>query len=345
MAKRAPSKRKSAGPALDAGVRVAVFHGAEDRLQREHLGRLEAALRKEHGEVERLEFDGRTTDLAPVFDEVRSYGLMVRHKLVVVFDAEPFVRTHRDALERYCAAPVDHATLVLRSPIWRKSKLDKLIDAVGVVVKCDVPSERDAVAWVIHRAAEAHGRPMVPDAATLLVRRTGVDLDRLDAEAAKLCAMAQGDGPVDAVLVEANTTPSSDEKAWAMQEKLLAAMTGDASAPGAPGSRGALEMVGELLDRSGQPDVLVQYAVTDLCRKLALASAMREQGAGESEITKAAKVWGPQSRPFLAAVRERGAARLAADLRAALAADACSKSGLGKARRNLETLCVAMTDN
>ncbi|MEM9295209.1 MAG: DNA polymerase III subunit delta [Planctomycetota bacterium] len=337
MAKRAPTQRKTAGATLDASTRVAVLHGSEDRLQREHLSALAGALEAEHGEIERLEFDGRSVELAEVFDEVRGYGLMVSYKLVVVFEAEPFVRTHRDALERYCAAPVDHATLVLRSPIWRKSKLDKLVAAVGAVIKCDAPSERDAAAWVARRSEAVHGRAMRPDAAALLVRRIGVDLDRLDGEAAKLALMVEGGGQVDAALVEANTTASSDEKAWAMQQQLLGAIAGR-------GAGGALEMVGELLDRSGQPDVLVQYAVTDLCRKLALGSAMRAEGASEGEIAKAARVWGPQTRPFLAAVQGRGVARLTADLRAALRADAGSKSGLGTARRNLETLCVAMTD-
>lgn len=336
MAKRSVSRKKSA-VSLDASVRVLALHGPEQRLKRERLVELRDALRAEHGDVEQHDFDGKSAELAAVFDELRGFSLMATYKLVVVDDAEPFVKAHRAALERYCAGPVNHATLVLRSDGWNRGNLDKAIAKVGAVLKCDAPSPREAASWVSKRCQEEHGAAMNADAAVVLVERIGTDLGRLDGEAAKLALMA-GDGKVTAELVREATAAGSDEKAWALQEAMLRSIAeGDASA--------ALDMVDELVRRSGQPEVLVLFASADLCRKLAVAEAMAAERRSDHEIAKAARVWGPQVRPFLGVVRGLGAGRAARLLKRALSADARSKSGLGPASRNLEALCVLAADN
>ena len=335
MAKRAATKKTAAK--LDATVRVLALHGPEQRLKRDRLAELRDALRAEHGEVEECDFDGKSAELAEVFDELRGFSLMATYKLVVIDDAEPFVKSHRAALERYCESPVDHATLVMRSDGWHRGNLDKAIAKVGAVMKCDAPSPREASAWIAKRAKQQHGATMDADAATLLVERIGPDMGRLDGEAGKLALMADS-GRITAELVREATAAGSDEKAWALQEAMLRSISRHDAEP-------ALAMVDELVRRSGQPEVLVLYAAADLCRKLAVAQAMMAQHRPENEIAKAARVWGPQVRPFLEVVRGLGAGRAARLLKRALSADSRSKSGLGPATRNLETLCVLTADN
>ncbi|MEO1236329.1 MAG: DNA polymerase III subunit delta [Planctomycetota bacterium] len=345
MARKMPAKSVE----MDAQVRVLALHGPEEAVKKEKVDALRAALEAEHGEVQRLSFDGKAATLADVFDELRGYSLMGGYKLVTVDPADDFIKAHREALERYAQSPVDHATLVLRAGQWHRGNLDKHIAKVGAVVKCEPPKPAEAVSRLVRRAQDVHGMKLDRPAAALLVDRLGVNLTRLETELDKLAAMAgalssegrsvknSGGGTIDRGMVEQAVGKSSDEKAWEVQETLMGAM-----------SRGeggkVVEKVRELIDLGGQPEVLVTYFVADLARKLAVGGQMLAAGEPEGVIAKALKLWGPRQRLFMEVLRRVGPEGGAAMLDAALTADARSKSGFGPAGRNLEGLCVRMAD-
>lgn len=339
MAKKSTTKKSK--PALDAETRLCVLTGSETMLIQEHLDQLKQALKAQHGEVETFRFDGKVATVADVFDELRAYSLMVTYKVVIVDDAEHFVKSFRKEVERYADSPVDHATLVLRAGVWHKGNLDKAIAKVGAVIKCEDPKPAEAAAWLVKRAEQEHGTTIQKQAAGLLVDRLGPHLMLLDTELAKLALMAGGGSggkPIDVALVEEAVGRGSEEKAWVMQEPLLRGIA-------AGRAREPLEMVGELIDLAGHDPVPVMWAVIDLARKLAVSSAMKQAGESEQAITKAAKVWGPQIRPFMDVVRKTDPAAAAEMLLAALRADTRTKTGLGGARLNLEAICVTLTDN
>ncbi|MEM6394214.1 MAG: DNA polymerase III subunit delta [Planctomycetota bacterium] len=361
MAKRAATTRKKAGVELGVGTRVLVLHGPEEALKRGYLKELKGALETEHGELDVHQFDGKTVELSAVMDELRGYSLMAGYKVVVVDEADAFVKAHRGALERYCEKPVDHATLVLRAGTWNRGNLDKAIAKVGAIMKCEAVRPAEAAAWAVERAKTEHGVELDRRAAGLLVERMGVDLGMLETEVAKLALMSvpaacggdrsqatglKGGGKITLELVREVVGQGSEEKAWVVQAEVLKGLAnGNAS--------GALATIKELVELSGQPAILVGYAVADLMRKLAVGVAMRAAGEGDGAITKAARVWGPQVRPFMAVVGQMsrgaggagGVGRVSGMLGRALQADARSKSGYGEAVRNLECLCVALADN
>ncbi|MEM1109914.1 MAG: DNA polymerase III subunit delta [Planctomycetota bacterium] len=345
MARKMPAKSVE----LDAGVRVLAVHGPEDAIKKEKIDQLRAALEKEHGEVQRLSFDGKIATLAEVFDELRSYSLMGGYKLVIVDPADDFVKANREPLERYAQSPVDHATLVLRAAGWNRGNLDKHIAKVGAVIKCEPPKPAEAVSRLVARAKDVHGMSIDRPAAQLMVDRLGVHLVRLETELDKLAAMAgalspkgrsmKNSGGIDRAMVEQAVGKSSDEKAWEVQESILAAM-GSRQASGGM----ILTKVRELIDLGGQPEILVMYFVADLARKLAVGGQMKAAGEPEGAIGKALKLWGPRQRLFMDVLRKVGPDGGARLLDLALTADARSKSGFGPAGRNLEGLCVQMAD-
>ena len=51
----------------------------------------EEILSTQFGEIDKVFFDGATVDLATVLDEVRTFDLLMRHKLVVVDNADAFL--------------------------------------------------------------------------------------------------------------------------------------------------------------------------------------------------------------------------------------------------------------
>ncbi|MFI4861991.1 MAG: DNA polymerase III subunit delta [Phycisphaerales bacterium JB063] len=341
MARKKTTTRKAPASPVDGATRILVLAGTEEMVAKQHLDALRAVLSAEHGEVELFHFAGKSATVADVFDELRSYSLMMTYKLVVVDDADQWVKQHREALERYAQAPVDHATLVLRTPTWHKGKVDKQIEKVGAVVKCEPPKPAEAAAWLVGRATSEHGVSLDKRAASLLVDRLGPHLMLLDTELAKLSLMTGepvgGKRVVTADLVAQTVGQASEEKAWVIQEPLLKGIaSGSAKAP--------LEMVRELVDLAGHDEVPVMWAMIDLTRKLSVACAMKAAGESEQAIAKSARVWGPQVNPFMSVVRKLSPSAAAGMLREALRADQRSKSGQGTARRNLEGMCVTLTD-
>ena len=99
---------------------MVVLIGKELFLRSQYTSMLRSALEQAHGEIETFQFGG-DADSAAVLDECRSFGLMAGHKLVIVDDADQFVRAEtRPMIERYAQNPSEQATLVLRSAKWNK---------------------------------------------------------------------------------------------------------------------------------------------------------------------------------------------------------------------------------
>lgn len=325
---------KAAAPKFTGEERFVVLHGDEPYLQRAYLDQFRRAIEAKGEQVDVIRVDGDRAEPGDVFDELRSFGLMSQFKVVVVGSADDFLTRHRELLERYAAAPVDIAALVLRVTKWNKSwKLHKAIAKVGQVVACDDPDRAEATRWLANRAKAEYGTSITNGAATMLVERLGPKLSRLDSELSKLAVAAAPGAAIDKPDVEALVGRSSEEKAWEIQGALL---SGDAEQ--------ALRELRELVDLAGHPEQFVAYWYADLCRKLAKAAAMAEQRAGDKQICGALKVWPfERQRTFMSAVRKLGRGGSATMLRQVTDLDARAKSGFGDARRNLERFTVQFT--
>lgn len=317
-----------APPALDASARIVLLRGKEPFLHAQHTDTLRQALTTAHGEVDVIHFDGDRADAADVLDECRSFGLLAAHKLVVLDDADQLIReATRPLFEKYAENPCEGATLVLRSTTWRPGKLDKLIQKIGKIVKCEPFRPAQAVRWVVDHAKSAHGVKIGRDAAALLVERVGTGLGRLDSELAKL---AVGKASVSVSDVVELVGATREQEFWSIQAPMLSGQPGETLAH--------LRSILENAPRDAY--VPVTYACVDLARKLHAASRLSAQGAKGREIIKRLNLWGPSTDPILA-VSQRLHPRVAAQLlQAAVRADLEQKTGVGKPARTLEILAL-----
>jgi len=323
-----------------ADHRIVVLHGKESFLRSEHTRRVLDALRERFGAVDEFSFDGASCSLADVLDELRSYGLMSQHKVVVVDNAEQFMQgdDRRRAMERYAESPMPDATLILRSAGWRPGTFDKLVAAVGVILKCEAPGAAEAVRWAVARSQKRHGVELSAAGAQALVERVGPDLGRLDSELGKLAVGALAAGTGDRVvitpeLVKEFTGLSREEQAWEIQGALA---TGDPAQ--------ALNKVDELLRVSRAPEVMLAWSAIDLVRKVHDAAALAAQGQPDGAIAKQLKLWGDGAAVVLRVARSVPLARAAALLQAAVAADRRMKSGLSpEPSRAIEALAVQVS--
>lgn len=332
MARASSSKPDSRPP--KAGDRVAALVGRELFLRQEYTAQLRAQLEAAHGQVDTVRFDGASASAADVLDECRSFGLLAAHKLVLVDDADLLINAEtRPLFIRYCEAPSDGATLVLRADKWTGSGLDDRINDVGTLYRCEAVAEDQALRWAVRRARHAHNATLADDAARLLLDRTGPDLARLDTELGKLAASAGPGGAITRDTVLELVGQSREEELWALQAELLSAQPAR-----------AIAYIRRLLDGAPRDAaVMVTFACVDLTRKLMGASAGLAQGANPGTLTRELKLWGPSATPLLEAARRlrpRDARRLFAQ---AIDADAAQKSGLGRPDRVLERLAVRIT--
>lgn len=335
---------------FDDSMRFIVLHGEERFLIEEHTRRIAELLDAKFGGVEQFNFDGGVVEPAVLLDELRSYGLMQRHKLVVLDNADEFLAGGRNAgdedepegesktsrrplMERYAENPVNDATLLMRARTWRKGNLDKLIVKHGAIVECEVPAGDRAARWCISRCSRRYNASLAPDAAELMVIRLGPSLQRLDTELLKLASMAGEGKAITRDLVERNIAPSREEKAWEIQSAVA--------------SGSALAMLSKLHDLtsvSRQEWVPIAWAVMDLMRKEHAASHMVRRGVPPQGIAKALRLWGASTDQVVSAARRTEPHRFAQLLRDSIQADHHSKSGLGEPLRNLEALMVKIAD-
>jgi DNA polymerase III delta subunit len=335
---RSTASAKGTRTAPDASMRIVVLTGKDSFLRVERSRQLQEALEAEHGSVDRFELDGASCSLSAVLDELRSYGLLSSHKLVVVDNAEAFLgaEDRRRAMERYAEDPQRESTLLLRAGArWNPGKFDKLVEAGGgAVLKCEAPGEQEAVRWCGVRAERRHGTQLAPGAAELLVEKIGTDLARLDSELGKLAAAAGEGKPVTRPLVAEFVGLSREEAAWELQSVLLR-----------EGPRAALEKLGELVRVSGVPDVMVGWSVADVLRKVHDAARLLASGEQEFAVAKQLRLWGDSQSLVCRAARALGPRRAARLLDEAMRTDMRMKSGLSSdGVRTCEALVVKVSE-
>jgi len=328
-------------------MRIVILRGPDQYLRTAFTRRLIEMLREAHGEVEQFNFDGETAEPAAVLDELRSYGLLQQHKLVILDNADKFLavtrdenqalgpgrKTARELMEKYAASPVDSATLLLRADGWRPGRLDKAVEKVGAILKCEAPTEAKIVHWCLSRCPKEHGRAIQPRAAEMLVELIGPELARLDTELAKLAAFIGDRDTIEPDDVREIVGLSREEQAWAVQAALLSRSP-----------QKAVAKVRELLKVSRQPEQLVIWAMTDLVRKLHTASQLLRQGETGGAIAQQLKLWGESRTLILNAARQLEPRPLAQLLRHSIETDRRAKSGLGKGPRTLEALALQIAD-
>ncbi len=327
---RKPAKSPARMPTAED--RVVVLAGKELFLRTEYTDYLRKVLKAAHGECEFVKFEGEQANPAEVLDECRSFGLMATHKLIVVDDADSFVNANtRPMLERYCEAPSEQATLVLRANTWRPGNLDKLILQHGAIIECGEVDADMAAKWAVRRAEKTHRARLELRCAHMLVERSGKDLGRLDSDLGKLAAAAGEGGAITPQLIAELVGLTREEDAWSLQSLVLA---GDAAT--------LLKELRIVMGNSkSDMSVVVSFALTDLARKLAGAAEGLEQRKNPMQIGKELGLWGAAQGAIIDAARRIGPGKARRLFDRAIGVDAGIKSGLD-AEIAIETLALEM---
>ena len=275
---------KSPGAAVDKAL-IAV-HGDDSYLRREALNALvRGLLGGEADDLALTRFPGDKTLLADVLDEVRTLPFLVKRRVVIVEDADPFVTAHRKELESLADARPTPGALILSVKTWpANTRLAKAVAKVGLVVECKTPDERELPRWLVGLAKSTSRVKLEDDAAHLLVELVGPEIGLLAMEVDKLAVYVGDKKTIDRADVARMVGAGRVETIW---RTLDAATTGKAGE--------ALTDLDRLM-ASGEHPVGLLAAMTSSLRKLHHAGQLRrakrdlESACKEAGIYPAARV-------------------------------------------------------
>lgn len=175
-------------PSKAASASFCVVHGDDLYLRRESINALcRGLLGGEADDLAVTRFWGEKATLADVLDELRTLPFLVRRRVVIVDDADPFVTAHRKELEGLADAPPTAGALILVVKTWPgNTRLAKAIAKVGLAVECKTPDERELPQWLVQLARTRSSVKLHPAAAQLLVELVGPEIGLLASEIEKL---------------------------------------------------------------------------------------------------------------------------------------------------------------
>ncbi len=143
-------------------------------------------------------FEGDSVEWPVLADQLRSQSLFGgESKLVLVRDADDFVKRHRERLEGLVTDTGRPVPLVLTVSAWpANTRLYKQIEKTGWQIACDLPQTGSGWSastdfarvgkWLAKRATIVHQFRLDADAGRLLIELCGEDLGRADQELARI---------------------------------------------------------------------------------------------------------------------------------------------------------------
>ncbi|MAT68212.1 MAG: hypothetical protein CMJ58_01680 [Planctomycetaceae bacterium] len=298
--------------------------------------------------------DGRTSEYRDIHDLLCERSLFATGgNVVVIEDADPFVKAYREQLEVLVDKLPDDALLILQVSSWPgNTRLAKAVAAKGLTVACSRPEKGAAMGafdrqlkdWLVVVAQRECNADLARAAADALLEQLPPDAGLLYQEVNRLSLLAEknGDGTahIDAALVREHVGGWRARKTWDMI---------DAAAEGRAAD--ALAQLDRLLAAGEEPHAILPQMSSTL-RKFGLAVDVFKDAERRGQRTslrfalESAGVMAFKLNDAEQQLRQVGRDRAAGLLDRLLAADLSLKghnSGKEAARRVIETIIVELS--
>ena len=219
-------------------------------------------------------FEGRQAEWRDIQDALHERSLFgSSQQVVVVEDADPFVKQYREKLEVLVETIPAGSLLILEVTTWPgTTRLAKAVAKSGLTISCTNPEKGAELTahnkllkeWLTHLALEVHGRRLERAAADLLLELLPSESGILCQEIARLALLTEDKAPIDAALVKEHVGGWRVRKTWDMI---------DAVADGRAAE--ALNQLDRLLSAGEDPFALMPQMASSL-RKFAAAVQIYE---------------------------------------------------------------------
>lgn len=179
------------------------------------------------------EYDGAQPEgqggptFARVADDLRTLPFLADRRVVLVREADAFVQTSREQLERYVADPAPTGTLVMECKSFPKTTrlYNAIVKIGGALHECRKLNQRDAIDFILSEARR-QGKRIDPTAASRLADLVGAAQGVLSSEIEKLSLYAADKPSITDADISELVGLSREEKIFAVMD---AALTGHLS--------------------------------------------------------------------------------------------------------------------
>ncbi|MDH4139356.1 MAG: DNA polymerase III subunit delta [Coriobacteriia bacterium] len=213
-------------------------------------------------------FDGEKTQADDVVTAANQLPFMSDKRLVVVRDVDRMAADELKLLAAYAGNPNPTTTLVLvAAKLARNSRLYKAVAALEGVAEYKAPSKRDYPKVVVEMFAE-HGKRAGYDAAEVLVRAVGYDLQRLSTEVEKVVAFTGDEATLSRAEVEQVMSTTAPTSVWDFLDAL-----------GSRDAKEAMRLLSNLVSE-GETVYAILPRATARLRELISTRALMDRGEG-----------------------------------------------------------------
>ena len=182
--------------------------------------------------------EGKTAELRDVLDSLCERSLFgSERRVVVVEEADPFVKLYREKLEDYVAKPARDAVLILEVKTWPgNTRLAKAVAKVGLTISCQVPQKgaeltaftKQLKDWLILLAKEQHKVELKRPAVDALLELLPTEVGILCQEVGRLALLVDEKQVIDAKLVRENVGGWRTRTTWDMIDAAAEGRAADA---------------------------------------------------------------------------------------------------------------------
>ena len=340
-----------ASPANFPKISVCAVVGDDGFLRHQvRLAWQEALGANQEDELTQSTCDGKIVELRDVLDMLSERSLFgADQRVVIVEEADAFVKQYRASLEDYVAKPVLGALLVLEVKTWPgNTRLAKAVAKSGLTIRCQVPQQGRELTeftghlkkWLIQVAKDQHGVKLERAAVDVLLELLPTEVGILFQEIARLALLAEENQPIDTALVRDHVGGWRTRKTWDMI---------DAMAEGRASE--ALDQLDRLIAAGEQPHALLPQMASTLRHFAAAGRIYRQAEHDHHKVSLRTALEQSGMPPFKlrtaeGQLRQIGRQRAAQLYHWLLAADLELKgynSTKDRARRVLETLIVRLS--
>ena len=333
---------------------ICALFGTERFLQQLACDAIQSRSGGEHADFAVTKLDAASCDWSEVHDALSTRSLFAGDdtQIVIVDNADAFVKQNRDRLEKRIASD-SSGILVLVVETWASNtKLYKQIDRSGIQIHCDAPiikrgrsKQRDdakTIKWLIARAKKQFNFSLSQPAATVVLELTECNFGRMEQELGKICLFAD----------EAELTPLEIRKivgGWPAQTMWSAI---DAALDGRAGQ--AIDLLKQLFDAGEHPLAMFGQISWSLRRFAEVGELVsrdsrngRRVNLNDSLKQAGFRPWGNELETATARLKQLGRKRVAILLEQIVEADFALKRSHSKedrARLLLELLFTKMSD-
>lgn len=243
---------------------VYFFHGEDDFLKDARVREVvEAAVDPSTRDFNLELRRGPDLDSSAMDSLLSTPPMLAERRVVVVREVDKLKKDARKLLESYLKHPAPDTVLLLVAPAGAKA--DKLLADRSTAVEFAPLTADRVLKWLTYQAETVLGRPITPDAATLLMEAVGTDLAQLALELEKLASYATGQ--IDEAAVSAVVGVRRGESVGALLDAVAAR---DAGA--------ALALIAGVLQQPKTSAVSIVMNLTTQTLALAYGAAARERG-------------------------------------------------------------------